>query len=146
MRRSDDIRLRRDASLPGRLELLRASVTNHRYPAHQHDEFVIAAFLRGAQKHRISGHSGVAHAGCVMVIAPGEVHTGEGAEVDRVWEYCAFYPSIETLSDIAEDVIGGRAVSFGPTADPRPGSSRRTFWPPTGSPSCRGIRWRSSRP
>jgi AraC-like DNA-binding protein len=113
MRRCDDIRLWRDASLPGRLELLRASVTNHRYPAHQHDEFVIAAFVRGAQRHRISSHSGIAHAGCVMVIAPGEVHTGEGAEVDRVWEYCAFYPSLETMADIAEGVIGGRAVSFG---------------------------------
>jgi AraC-like DNA-binding protein len=106
MERRDEILLWRDRWLPGRLELLRASCVDHRYPAHHHDEFVVAAFKGGAQKHRIERHVGVAYAGAVMVIPPGAVHTGEAAEPEGSWEYCAFYPNVETLETIADDISG----------------------------------------
>lgn len=105
--RRDNMRLWRDASLPGGLELLRASCFDHRYPPHFHEEFTIAAFARGAQRHRISRHTGVAEAGTLMIIPPGEVHTGEAVERDRGWDYCAVYPSAALLERIAEDVLGG---------------------------------------
>ncbi|MET4247224.1 AraC family transcriptional regulator [Bradyrhizobium sp. LA6.7] len=107
MKRRDDMRLWRDASLPEGLELLRASCVDHRYPAHDHDEFVVAAFKSGAQRHRISRHEGVAYAGMVMIIPPGEVHTGEAAVRGEIWEYCAYYPSPALLERIADDVHGG---------------------------------------
>lgn len=109
----DKIHLWRDAALPGGMELLSATCVDHYYPAHHHDEFVIAAFKGGAQKHRIERHVGIAHAGTVMIINPGEVHTGEGAERERMWEYCAYYPAVGVLEQIADDILGVSSGSLG---------------------------------
>jgi AraC-like DNA-binding protein len=108
------MRFWRDTSLPGGLELLRASCFDYRFPAHFHEEFVIAAFASGAQRHRVARHEGIAGPGSVMVIQPGEVHTGEAAERDLGWTYCAFYPSADLLEQIADDAIGGSGgIDFG---------------------------------
>lgn len=112
--RRDDIRLWRDNELHGGMEILRASCYEHSYPPHFHDEFVIAAFARGAQRNRICRQKGIAAAGTVMVIMPGEVHTGEAVERDEGWDYCAFYPSQSLINDVAETVLKGRGdVNFG---------------------------------
>lgn len=112
--RRDRMRLWREASLPDGLELLRASCFDHRYPAHFHDEFVIAGFARGAQRHRISQIEGIAEAGTLMIIPPGEVHTGEAVEPSKGWDYCAFYPSARFIETIADDVLDGQGhVDFG---------------------------------
>lgn len=111
------MKLWRDSGLPGGLELLRASCFDHSYPAHFHDEFVIAAFSRGAQRHRILRREGVAEAGTVMIIHPGEVHAAEAAARDHGWDYCAFYPSAGFLETIADDVLGGcGSLDFGTDA------------------------------
>ncbi|EIP4304356.1 AraC family ligand binding domain-containing protein, partial [Salmonella enterica subsp. enterica serovar Java] len=75
--RRDNIRLWSDNGLHGGMEILRASCYEHSYPPHFHDEFVMAAFARGAQRNRICRQQGIASAGTVMIIMPGEVHTGE---------------------------------------------------------------------
>lgn len=103
----DKISLWKDNNLPDGLELLRASCFDYRYPAHFHDEFVIAAFARGAQRHRIARREGLAGAGSILIIPPGEVQTAEAAERDRGWDYCAFYPSARFLESIADDILGG---------------------------------------
>ncbi|AKL15284.1 TPA: AraC family transcriptional regulator [Kluyvera intermedia] len=96
------------------MEILQASCYEHSYPPHFHDEFVIAAFARGAQRTRISRQKGIAAAGTVMVIMPGEVHTGEAVQRDEGWDYCAFYPSQNLINDVAETVLKGRGdVNFG---------------------------------
>ncbi|WP_168879383.1 AraC family transcriptional regulator [Rhizobium sp. P28RR-XV] len=113
-RKQEKIRLWRDSSLPDGLELLRASCFDYRYPAHFHEEFVVAAFARGAQRHRIAGREGVASAGTILIIPPGEVQTGEAAERDRGWDYCAFYPTRRFLESIADDLLGrGGYLDFG---------------------------------
>lgn len=112
--RRDVIRLWQDSSVPGGLELLRAQCFDFHYPSHFHAEFTIAAFVRGAQKHRISRHEGIAEADTVMIIPPGEVHRGEAVERDHGWDYCAFYPSARFLEQIADDVLGGHGgIDFG---------------------------------
>lgn len=112
--RKDNIRLWRDSQLHGGMEILRASCYEHSYPAHFHEEFVIAAFARGAQRTRVSRRNGIAAAGTVMIIAPGEVHTGEAVQRDEGWDYCAFYPSETLINEVAHSVISGRgAVNFG---------------------------------
>lgn len=112
--RRDRMKLWRDSGLPDGLELLRASCFDHSYPAHFHDEFVIAAFSRGAQRHRVLRREGVAEAGTVMIIHPGEVHAAEAATRDHGWDYCAFYPSAGFLETITDDVLGGRGqLDFG---------------------------------
>ena len=121
--RRDDIKLWRDNALHGGMEILRASCYEHSYPPHFHNEFVIAAFARGAQRTRICRQNGIAAAGTVMVIMPGEVHTGEAVQRDEGWDYCAFYPSQTLINDVAETVLKGRGdVNFGTNGmrhDPR---------------------------
>ncbi|MEH3144262.1 MAG: AraC family transcriptional regulator [Methylobacterium frigidaeris] len=115
MTRRDRMRLWRDASLAAGLDLLRASCFDYRYPEHSHDEFVVAVFSRGAQRHRVSRHRGVASAGMLLIIPPGEVHAGEAAEPESGWDYRAFYPSPDLLAGIADDRLGGSGgVAFGP--------------------------------
>lgn len=110
----DDIKLWRDNGLSGGMEILRASCFEHSYPAHFHNEFVIAAFARGAQRHRVCRHAGVAAAGTVMIIHPGEVHTGEALQRDQGWDYSAIYPSEALVEEVAASVLGGRGcVNFG---------------------------------
>lgn len=110
----DDIRLWRDNGLSGGMEILRASCFDHSYPAHFHNEFVVATFARGAQRNRVSRKAGVAAAGTVMIIHPGEVHTGEAVQRDQGWDYCAFYPSETLVSEVADSVLGGKgSVNFG---------------------------------
>lgn len=110
----DDIKLWRDGAMHGGMEILRARCYEHSYPPHFHDEFVIAAFARGAQRTRICRQQGIAAAGTVMVILPGEVHTGEAVQRDEGWDYCAFYPSAALVNEIAESQIGGKGeLNFG---------------------------------
>ncbi|MGK9176030.1 AraC family transcriptional regulator [Yokenella regensburgei] len=110
----DDIRLWKDKAFQGEMEVLRASCFDHRYPPHFHDEFVMAIFARGAQRNRVCRKTGVAAAGTVMFIHPGEVHTGEAVERDLGWDYCAFYPSEALVHDIADAVLPGKGqVNFG---------------------------------
>ncbi|ESG73053.1 AraC family transcriptional regulator [Salmonella enterica] len=96
------------------MEILRASCYEHSYPPHFHDEFVMAAFARGAQRNRICRQQGIASAGTVMIIMPGEVHTGEAVRRNEGWDYCAFYPSQKLVNDVAESVLKGRgSINFG---------------------------------
>ena len=110
----DEISLWRDSQLHGGMEILQATCYEHSYPPHFHDEFVIAAFARGAQRTRVCRENGIAAAGSVMIIAPGEVHTGEAVQRDEGWDYCAFYPGESLLNEVAQTVLSGKgAVNFG---------------------------------
>nr|WP_272501598.1 AraC family transcriptional regulator [Silvania confinis] len=96
------------------MEILQATCYEHSYPPHFHDEFVIAAFARGAQRTRVCRENGIAAAGSVMIIAPGEVHTGEAVQRDEGWDYCAFYPGESLVNEVAQTVISGKGeVNFG---------------------------------
>ncbi|PZX48636.1 AraC-like DNA-binding protein [Cereibacter changlensis] len=101
----DDICLWSDRQILGGLELLRATCFEFRYPLHTHDTFVIAAFRNGAQKHQIARRRGVAYPGTVMIIPPGEVHTGESAERDGGWEYSALYPAAGALDALSQELF-----------------------------------------
>lgn len=103
----DRLKLWHDSTLPGGMDVLRASCFDYRYPAHSHDQFVIAAFVRGVQRHRIARYQGVAEPGTVMIIPPGEVHTGEAVECDLGWDYCAFYPTAQFVDALATDILPG---------------------------------------
>ncbi|WNW09901.1 AraC family transcriptional regulator [Pseudomonas sp. DTU_2021_1001937_2_SI_NGA_ILE_001] len=109
---AEHIRLWRDSDLSDGMELLRAVCCSHRYPAHSHDEFVIAAFEGGAQRHSIEKHTGVAIPGTVMIIQPGQVHTGEAAKDVGQWAYRAFYPQPQVLEAVAADVFDAPATGL----------------------------------
>lgn len=102
---NDAIQLWHDQHVCGGMDVLRARCLDYRYPPHTHDRFVVAAFKAGAQKHRIARNHGVAYPGTVMIIPPGEVHTGESMQRDQGWTYSAFYPSQDNLERISADLL-----------------------------------------
>ena len=108
----NEIKLWREHQILGGLDVLKARCLDHHYPLHTHDTFVIASFKEGAQKHKIAQKSGVAYPGTVMVIPPGEVHTGEGANRREGWAYSAFYPTADSLEQIASNLFRGTRGSL----------------------------------
>lgn len=109
---SDTIQLWHDPHVCGGMDILRAQCREYRYAPHAHDSFVVGAFKAGAQKHRVARQHGIAYPGMVMVIPPGEIHTGESAQPDQGWAYSAFYPSAECLERISADWLGQASGSL----------------------------------
>jgi AraC-like DNA-binding protein len=96
----------------GGLDLMRATYRSHRFPPHVHDTFVIQLveggtdeFLRGRESYR-------AGAGDIVLINPGDVHTGQPAD-DEPLSYRALYPRAELLAEVARSL--GRSVGGAPT-------------------------------
>ncbi len=103
------------------LYLMTASFTAHRYAPHAHGEFAVGVCTHGAEVIDYRGERVRAHPGGIVVLAPGEAHTG-GPEGDGGYGYRAFYPSMALLTDgartdahFAEPVIDdpGLAAALG---------------------------------
>lgn len=106
----DDVKLWHDAVLGSRgVDLLAGEFYTHCYRPHFHEELVVATFVGGAQRQRVGRHEAVAVPGNVLVIPAGETHTGQAASKDGGCSYRAFYPDIETLKTLREELIKGRA-------------------------------------
>lgn len=114
----DAIQFWRDASLGANgCDMLKAVHTSHRYGFHFHEEFAIALFGAGAQRHRIGRNEGVATPGALVLIQPGEPHTGEPAADEGHWSHRAFYPDMETMASAANAIFSGpdhSSVEFKP--------------------------------
>lgn len=110
-----------DAALQG-TELFRGRCVEHRFAPHFHETFVVAVFEAGVQRWSIGRETGLATPGAIMVIPPGETHTGR-AHLPEGWCYRAWYPSVRTLERAAEDVYErpatGLSVRCGVTDRPR---------------------------
>ncbi|WP_419994522.1 helix-turn-helix domain-containing protein [Streptomyces boninensis] len=80
------------------LDLLTACFTEHRYAPHSHEEFSIGMWTGGLEVIDYRGGQLYAGPGSVVVLAPGEMHTGRPAGCDG-YAYRAFYPSLDLLSE-----------------------------------------------
>ncbi|HEU0004238.1 MAG TPA: AraC family transcriptional regulator [Ktedonobacteraceae bacterium] len=87
------------------LELLRATYITHAFAPHIHDGYAIGVIESGAEqfKYRRSVH--VAPRGSIVVINPGEMHTGEAA-TEQGWTYRMLYPDVSLLQRAAAEVAG----------------------------------------
>jgi AraC-like DNA-binding protein len=97
----------------GGLECLRATFRRHAYVRHTHETYAIAAILGGCETFFHRGEQRYAPAGTLAVVCPDELH--DGAPYGGTFEYRTFYPSIELMREIAEDLAGrqlGRAPHF----------------------------------
>ena len=97
------------------LELLRATYITHAFAPHTHDGYAIGVIENGAEqfKYRRSVH--VAPRGSIVVINPGEMHTGEAA-TERGWTYRMLYPDVSLLQRAASEVTGKqRDIPFFPS-------------------------------
>lgn len=91
------------------VELMRTSYHAQSFPKHTHDFFTIGLVLRGAGTLWYRGAEHLARGGEVVVIPPGEVHTGSVAPGAGVLEYVAAHVPAEVVTDLLDDIGGGEA-------------------------------------
>lgn len=87
------------------LELLRATYVTHAFSRHMHETFAIGVVEAGAEQFYYRGRIHVAPAGTIVLIQPGEMHTGEAA-TDAGWTYRMIYPAVHLLQRVAQEVVG----------------------------------------
>ena len=82
---------------------MRSSYRAQAFPKHTHDFFTIGLVLRGAGTLWYRGAEHLARCGEVVVIPPGEVHTGSVAPGAGVLEYLAAHVPAEVIPDCVDD-------------------------------------------
>ncbi|MFD0899464.1 helix-turn-helix transcriptional regulator [Actinomadura sediminis] len=80
----------------GPLDLLTARIGRRHYAPHVHDEYAIGVTVDGVETMRYRGERVYSAAGSVVVIEPGEAHTGGPAQPEG-FAYLALYPAAELL-------------------------------------------------
>lgn len=86
------------------LDLLTARIGRRHYAPHVHDEYAIGVTVDGVETMRYRGENVYSGAGSVVVIEPGEAHTGGPARPEG-FAYLALYPTAELL----RAVVPGKA-------------------------------------
>lgn len=105
----------RDAALGG-LELLRAHYVTHSFAPHSHDTFAIGVVEMGVERFHYRRAPVSAPSGSLIIINPGEPHTGSSALADG-WRYRMLYPDPSLLRETAAALSGhARPIPF--FADP----------------------------
>jgi len=92
------------------LECLHAFYREQVFAPHFHEEYVVNALLTGAQAYRHRGGNHIAGVGALVLMNPGEVHTGECAH-QQGWAYHGFYPSAELIGQLAAEISGQSGVT-----------------------------------
>jgi len=89
----------------GNLELLHATYVTHTFVPHTHEGYVIGVIEQGAEQFTYRRNRHVAPAGSIVLINPGEVHTGASA-AEHGWTYRTLYPSTELVQRAISDITG----------------------------------------
>jgi AraC-like DNA-binding protein len=87
------------------LELLHATYVTHTFAPHIHEGYVIGIIEHGAEQFKYRGSNHIAPAGSIVIINPGEVHTGASA-AEHGWTYRTLYPATELLQRAVSDIVG----------------------------------------
>ncbi len=87
------------------LELLRATFINHSFAKHTHETFAIGTVVLGAETFAYRSQVYEAPAGSVVVVHPGEVHTGH-ASTKKGWTYRMLYPDPALLQEAFSQATG----------------------------------------
>lgn len=104
---SERARFWRDPAL-GDLDLLTARYVTHSFAPHFHEGYAIGVIEQGAETFRYRGQTEVAPAGHVVIVNPGEIHTGSAASLSG-WTYRMLYPSVALVTEAAREVLGRSA-------------------------------------
>jgi len=106
----DKARFWTDVSLDG-LELLYADYQTQEFAPHTHDSYAIGVVHSGALSFRPKSPSDVVPSGNIMIIHPGEVHTGRCVGVDGC-KYRMFYVQPAFLLELHQHLSGKSAQSL----------------------------------
>jgi AraC-like DNA-binding protein len=97
------------------VELLHARYITHAFTPHMHEGYAIGVIEQGAEQFRYRHELHIAPAGSLVVINPGEIHTGEAA-ISQGWVYRMIYPVAELAQHAASELVGRpRDVPFFPS-------------------------------
>ena len=97
------------------IELLRAVYITHTFGPHAHEGFAIGVVQSGATTTSYRKAHYDMPAGTIIVINPGELHTGEAAS-EQGWTYRMFYPKASLLQRIASELADHpREIPFFPS-------------------------------
>ena len=75
------------------LELLRATYIRHSFARHTHDTFAVGVIQQGTEVFAYRGATHGAPKGSVVLINPGEPHTGHAADASGSSTTCRLDPS-----------------------------------------------------
>ncbi|GHO46178.1 AraC family transcriptional regulator [Ktedonospora formicarum] len=104
----------RDPNL-NNLELLHATYVTHSFAPHTHEGYAIGVIEDGAERFKYRGSTHVAPQGSIVVINPGEMHTGAAA-IEAGWRYRMLYPDVSLLQRAASKEAGHEAsIPFFPS-------------------------------
>ncbi|MGA4842333.1 helix-turn-helix domain-containing protein [Streptomyces sp. G45] len=85
------------------IDLLTARFDRHRYAPHSHEEFTVGVCVGGSEIIDYRGARLDVGPGAVVVLAPGETHTGRPG-TGGGYAYRALYPAAHLLADTARDL------------------------------------------
>lgn len=104
----------RDSALAN-MEVLKATYVTHAFSRHTHEGYAIGIIESGVEAFSYRGSTYQAPAGTLVVIHPGEVHTGYAA-IREGWQYRMIYPSISLIQRaVAQLGLPASYVPFFPT-------------------------------
>ncbi|WP_203995586.1 AraC family ligand binding domain-containing protein [Virgisporangium aurantiacum] len=90
---------------------MHARFRRHRFRRHSHETFAIGLIEAGPEDLGFSTGTDVVTAGGLVLINPGDVHTGRAA-ADNAWSYRVFYPDVELIAALAGELAFGRPPVF----------------------------------
>jgi AraC-like DNA-binding protein len=97
------------------LELLRATYITHTFAPHMHEGYALGVIDAGAEQFLYRRSNYLAPQGSIVVIHPGEMHTGS-AGTAYGWAYRMLYPDSSLLQRAASEVAGReRGIPFFPS-------------------------------
>lgn len=98
----EQVKFWRDPDLRG-VDILRARYVTHAFSSHSHDGYAIGIIEAGIEEFTYRGTTHQAHAGELVIIHPGEVHTGQAGE-PQGWTYRMLYPDVALMLQASENL------------------------------------------
>jgi AraC-like DNA-binding protein len=102
----------RDPTL-NNLEMLRATYVTQNFSRHTHEGYAIGVIEQGIQQFTYQGAIHRAPAGSIVVIHPGEVHTGH-AGTPSGWTYRMLYPEVSLVQRATAEFMGQKQLPYFP--------------------------------
>ncbi|MBC9714667.1 AraC family transcriptional regulator [Streptomyces sp. TRM66268-LWL] len=97
------------------VELLAARFERFAFDRHSHEQLSVGVIEEGAEGLHLAGGQVVIPAGQLVIINPGQVHTGFAAD-EAGWRYRMFYFDTGMVEELARERLGAREVWFPETA------------------------------